>query len=130
MKVMYYIVGDTEYKPATFNRVGYYKQGNKSWYEFLLPDGRYHEHVESNTDMFDFTMNLKNAENNPLSDSQWEMVSKLITQGILKNEPRWAFEKYRRDFSTSGRLGALRLLQFKKRVAKRKEDIENGKSED
>lgn len=128
MGTMYSIVGSKKYEPGVFNRVGRYKLNGKCWYEFLLPDGRYMSHYESDSIHFDFKLNLNKAEERPVTDSHWIMIQTLLTEGIIKNEPRWYFEKIRRNQADSKREIGLYHLEFRKRIAKKVEENEKSKN--
>lgn len=124
MDIMYKICGAKQYYPGRYNRVGRYKLDGKSWYEFLLPDGRYMSCLEDNTDMFDYELKIQNANNNPLTEEEWEAVSLLIKNKVLKNNERFSFEATRRYFKKLKIDSGINLLRMRKRIADKKKELD------
>lgn len=123
MDIMYRICGAKRYYPGRYNRVGRYKLNGKSWYEFLLPDGRYMSYIEDNTTMFDYELKIQNANENPLTDEEWEAVNFLINKRVLKNNERFSFESNRRYFKKLSIDSGIRIIQRKKRLSDKKKEL-------
>lgn len=122
MGVMFRICGAKKYVPGRYNRVGRYKLNGVAWYEFLLPDGRYMSYIEDTVNNFNYELKIKNAEEKPLTDSEWEAVNLLLTNKVIKENKRWSFERIRRDYKETNIRFGRRLIQMRKRISNFKKE--------
>lgn len=122
------IIGwDTKRFEPVYNRVGWYKTKEMSWYEWKLPSGRMVATL-CNKDHFEYTLSTTKAKENPIGEVEWGMIQHLNLKGILKWSEEYQFESLRRY----GREQEIRmkrsLLQMRKRIAEKKREVENART--
>lgn len=107
-KVLCLIFGTYEVVEPVYNRIGYYCNKTSAWYEFKLPSGEFigvrdSDKAEYTIITFQTDMEFKNSVENPIRDCDWEMISKLITNKVLKLSKKYDLEMFRREQHTSSR---------------------------
>lgn len=111
------IIGSfNEVKPQ-YNRIGFYCDSTSGmcWYEFKLPSGRIIA-VQYSNKHFNYILEDLSANEKPIPDEMWEMISTLIRKGYLDKSKKYQQEAYRRMLRES-------LIGCKKRGASMKKRI-------
>lgn len=98
-----------------FNRVGWYRQDGKSWYELTLPSGRMASVIDD-SDMLSYELKVISAGQMNITTVQWQSIKDLVREKVIP-APVWM--EYYQQHITIRRMtrdNGIHMMGMKKRI--------------